>query len=344
MASHFLINAKMGLIGLDSPKPRVSNKGGISEIRSRMGGAIQGGFPKLTLLGSQNAIPGSSMELELEHEKKMNEDLAKKIAEDIAKVLPTPSTPTPAPTPSTPILPGQTKKKIPLLGGSGGKQSEESKEQAEERKKSEEAVEPRHEPPYYLPSEQSLLQERVKFLQDRYGKKESLKDVDAITKDSRDFSEAVEKAKSIGYAVNEWKRKDAGNQDLMNRMKSVASWVLDKVTELAKRAIPSSSSVSGIIAGELSKEALDQLKKVIQSSALTQESFQNEMTAIQNALFSARPAWKAKWESILSAEKKRVKKEFMEQFIKSMSEGGDLDTLPVKKKKKDENIVGGVEI
>jgi hypothetical protein len=318
-----MLSAKMGQLG--SHVHRVSNKGSISDIRSRMGGVIEGGIPRYAMLGSQNAISGSIQELAEELTKKNNDDLAKKIADDIAKVIPKETEPKTKPLPVSPILPGQPKKEKPLLGGSGGGiQSEESI--------SEHAKEPSHQPPYYLPYEQSKLNERIKFMEDHYGKKVSLKFVEDLKRDSVDFSEAVEKAKMIGKAINKWKSKDLGKEWLLNQMKDIGKWVLNKATELAKNSINLGAGSVNVVATEISKVALDELKNVIEKSALTPEYFEQTMKAIQDALFSARPYWKAKWDILVSAENKRAKEEFV-KYLKDLVGPTSGSVFPFKKKK-----------
>jgi hypothetical protein len=219
----------------------------------------------------------------------------------VIKVLPEPIKPTPEPV--KPILPGQTKKDEPVapapeekktLGGDGGMQSEESK--------SESAVMPRDEPPYYLPQEQSQMNEMTEFLKLRYGDKDTRRERDFLVRDSENFTSAVEKAKEINIAVNKWKAKDLGKEDLLNKLKAVGGWFLDKVVDFGagkidfktqdkdkpkdkdgkidESKIDKPKEISLGLATELAKEGVKELKKLAKENFLKPESYEATMRAI----------------------------------------------------------------
>jgi hypothetical protein len=266
------------------------------------------GFPKLAQLGSQNA---------------MSAETANTLQIDI-NVKPA--------TEATFVKPGTeatfVKPKKPLIGGEGGKQSEESI--------SESAVAPSHDPPYYLPSEQSQLDETVKYINDRYGKKESRRDVDLVIKDSKNFSLAVEKAQEINKMIYAFRSKDLGKEDILNKFKSVASWFLDKAVDFGTGKIDFKKEGEGGfspggIATEVAKAGLDELRKLIKSTILKPESYEETMRAIQNTLFALKPDWKAKWDSIMAKELAKAKKAIQEYLMK-LAQGESQLTEEQKKK------------
>jgi hypothetical protein len=308
---------------------RISNAGSIRDVRKRDPQQVftTGGIQKFSLLGSQNAISYVPIAYPPKEAGTQTDKEKKDAGTETEKT----------------ILPGMTKKETSTGTDTGllgeGTQSEASKKAMEERKakeKSESAVEPAEQPPYYLPQEQTQLSAMVQYLQDRYGEVQSRKYVDDLEKDSKQFSEAVNKAKEIGKAINEWKAKDLGKEWLMNHLKIAGKWVLSQVTELAKSSLDFGTGEGGKMAGKVSSMAIDELKKVIEQSVLSPEHVEEELKAIQDALFSARPYWKAKWQELLSAEVARLKKEFREKFLKQYGPSTDdtsKDLFPTKKPK-----------
>jgi hypothetical protein len=325
--SEFLFNAKAGILDLSRERP-ISNKGTIDDIRRREKKQLRpAGFPKFSQLGSQNAISAEPKD-KIEVDVKVNDK----------KPEPAPEPIKPIPEPVKPILPGQTKKDEPVapapeekktLGGDGGMQSEESRADS--------AVMPRHEPPYYLPQERSQLNEMTEFLKLRYGDKETRRERDFLVRDSENFSSAVEKAIEINKAILKWRKQDMGNEWLMNQLKMVGSWFLDKVVDFGtgkidfktqdkdkpkdkdgkidESKIDKPKEISLGIATEITKAGVNELKKLVQQTYLKPESFEATMKAIQDTIFAQKPAWKAKWEALLSAEIAKSRKEFIKKLI-----------------------------
>lgn len=339
---------------------RISNAGSVADIRKRDPQQIfkSGGITKFSTLGSQNAI--SYVPIAYPPPKKE------------AGTQTGTGTETGTGTgPDKPLL-GKTQseasKEALAEGLLGTTQSEASKiamgvrkvmqdekeqekeAQAQAQAKAEEesnnAVQPSHDPPYYLPQEQAQLDEMKQFLKQRYGEKETRREVDFIDKDSKNFSLAVEKAKEIGRQINEWKQKDLGKEDLTNKLKSVAGWFLDKVVafgtgkidfktkdedkpkgpdgKIDKSKINQPKEVSLGLATELAKEGINELKNLVKQTYLKPESYEATMTAIQNTIFAQKPDWKAKWNALLSAEIEKNKKMMKEYIMKF----GEDDQIP----------------
>jgi hypothetical protein len=341
----FLAQVQTGQFSLHQPKP-MKIKGGISSVRKLYKGR-EGGIWKYSMLGSQNAISGEVPKTEEQRkedkkkeESKLADDIAKKVIEDMTKkektILPGQPTPTEQ---SKQILKGQTlqEPEKKTLGGDGGMQNEESR--------SDTAVMPDHEPPYYLPQEQSQLNEMTEFLKLRYGDKETRRERDFLNKDSKNFSLAVDKAKEINKAINKWKAKDLGKEDLMNKLKAVSSWFLDKVVDFGtgkidfktqdkdkpkdkdgkidESKIDKPKEISLGLATDLAKEGVKELKKIAQKTFLSPESYEATMRAIQDTIFAQKPDWKSKWESLLAVENARLKK-FVRDYFINFEKGGEI--------------------
>ena len=315
--SDFLFNAKAGVLDLSRERP-ISNKGTIDAIRQREKNQLRpAGFPKYSQLGSQNAISAEPKD-KIEVDVKVNDKKPE-------PVKPEPEPVTPAP---------EEKKK---LGGDAGMQSDESK--------AESAVMPRHEPPYYLPQEQSQMNEMTEFLKLRYGDKDTRRERDFLVRDSENFSDAVNKAREIQKAINQWKQKDLGKEWLLNKLKVVSSWFLDKVVDFGtgkidfktpdkdkpkdkdgkidESKIDKPREIASGIATEIAKEGIKELKKFIQSSYLKPESFEESMKAIQDTLFALKPAWKVKWNALVEVENAKMKKFIRDYFI-NFDKGNDI--------------------
>lgn len=321
---------------------RISNAGRVADIRQRDPQQIfkTGGIQKFSTLGSQNAIsyvpiafPAKSTETQTRETQTdarpllgtTQSEASKKAAEERSREG----------------LLGTTQSEASKTAMGVRKVIQEEKEAEKKAKeeaqaKADSAVEPSHEPPYYLPQEQAQMDEMVQYLKDKYGVDISRKYVDDLTKDSKAFSEAVEKAKAIGRAINEWRQKDLGKEWMLNQIKDVGKWVLNQATELAKNSINIGGGVTGKVAGEVSKVALDELKKVIETNVLSPEHFEDSMKAIQDALFSARPYWKAKWETLVSAENARARKEIQDYMKKIAGGGSSAGGMRFMSKKKEE--------
>lgn len=326
---------------------RISNAGRLHDVRQRDPQQIftTGGLQKFSMLGSQNAISYVPIAYS---------------TKETGTQTNLPGVPTPT---KRDNLPGMTNKDsgsggdepMPernLLGGPGGVQGEASKviseltkreqeKMAKEKEISDKAVEPAHEPPYYLPQEQGQLDEMVKFLEERYGTQDSRKPVDDLRKDARMFSETVNGAKEIGKAINEWRQKDMGNEWLINQVKKVAQFIVDKSIDLAKDKIGFDKLIgAGKIATgstEGAKAGLDLLKDFIKNKFLKPDDVEGGLKAIQDALFSIRPFWKRKWDSMLAVEiandKKRIAEYMMEEATKKQDTGTIIDMLQSGKKK-----------
>jgi hypothetical protein len=303
---------------------RISNAGSVADIRKRDPQQIfkSGGITKFSTLGSQNAI--SYVPIAYPPPKKEAGTQTDTGTGTDKPILPGKSMDTGTGTETEPA-PEKS-----LIGGEGGKQSEESI--------SESAVQPSHDPPYYLPQEQGQLDEMKQFLKQRYGEKETRREIDFLDKDSKNFSLAVEKAKEIGRQINEWKQKDLGKEDLTNKLKSVAGWFLDKVVDFGtgkidfktkdedkpkgpdgkidKSKINQPKEVSLGIATEIAKAGVNELKKLVKETYLKPESYEATMKAIQDTLFAQKPDWKAKWNALLSAEIEKNKKMMREYIMK----------------------------
>jgi hypothetical protein len=280
MTSRFLIDAKTGLIGLHAPHSRVSNQGGIVSIRDRMKGIQPGGFPKYAMLGSQNAIPGSAYEMEMEHERKNNEDLAKRIADDISKLIPQPSE---TPASSKPILPGQTRKES-LLGGSGGKQSEASKEAAEERKR-EEAKEPSATPPFDLSTSQGKTELKAygQYLLERYGKESARVKIDDVEKDSQGFTTALKAYREINKEINAFNKDDA---------RRWTQWARNIIVEYGDRII---DALGSAVSTPQTAVAVEGVKKILKEfKPKDAQDFVGSMKQLQEKLLEGKPEWKKK--------------------------------------------------
>jgi hypothetical protein len=305
---------------------RISNAGRLHDIRERDPQQIftTGGIAKYSMLGSHNAIsyvPIAYASPEPEPEKKN-----------------LPGVPTPD-TAGGKSMYGTTQSEASKAVGEMTKREREKAEK--EKAISDKAVEPSHEPPYYLPQEQGQLDEMVKFLEERYGAQDSRKAVDDLRKDARMFTETVNGAKEIGKAINEWRQKDMGNEWLMNQVKKVAQFIVDKSIDLAKDKIGFDKLIgAGKIATgstEGAKAGLDLLKDFIKNKFLKPADVEGGLKAIQDALFSIRPFWKRKWDSMLAVEiandKKRIAEYMMEEATKKQDTGTVIDMLQSGKKK-----------
>ena len=324
---------------------RISNAGSVADIRKRDPQQIfkSGGITKFSTLGSQNAI--SYVPIAYPPPKKE------------AGTQTGTGTETGTGTgPDKPLL-GKTQseasKQALAEGLLGTTQSEASKiamgvrkvmqdekeqekeAQAQAQAKADEesanAVEPSEEPPYYLPQEQEQMDAMILFLKQRYGEKETRKEVDFILKDSKNFSSAVEKAMEINKMIYEYYKDKGKNESVLNTLKGLASWVLDKAVGFGTGKIDFGGKgegmpreIAGGIATEVAKEGINQLKKIIQSSLLKQESYEDTMRAVQNTLFSLKPGWKAKWEKLLAKQKAEARKHFAE-FIGQMGGSDGMD-------------------
>jgi hypothetical protein len=296
---------------------RISNAGSVADIRKRDPQQIfkSGGITKFSTLGSQNAI--SYVPIAYPPPKKEAGTQTDTGTGTDKPILPGKSMDTGTGTETEPA-PEKS-----LIGGEGGKQSEESI--------SESAVEPSEEPPYYLPGEQEQMDAMILFLKQRYGEKETRRERDLIIKDSTNFSSAVEKAMEINKMIYEYYKDKGKNESVLNTLKGLASWVLDKAVGFGTGKIDFGGKgegmpreIAGGIATEVAKEGINQLKKIIQSSLLKQESYEDTMRAVQNTLFSLKPGWKAKWEKLLAKQRAEAKKHFAE-FIGQMGGGDGMD-------------------
>jgi hypothetical protein len=154
--SHFLFNAKAGILDLSRERP-ISNKGTIDDIRRREEEQLRpAGFPKFSQLGSQNAISAEPNDV-LDINVKVDPNAP---VVPVAPVTPPPSTPTP-PTPSTPTEPEPEKKELPK---------------------------PSIAPPFLLPGQKDLMDQWNEYLKSRYGEQQALPYVDKVTEDSEEFT------------------------------------------------------------------------------------------------------------------------------------------------------------
>lgn len=325
---------------------RISNAGRLQDIRKRDPQQVfkVGGIQKFSTLGSQNAITYVPIAYQTK-ESGTQTNLPGQTKKDSSTGTDSGTSPDGRPLLGKGAIQSEASKKMMeerkkegLLGTTQSEASKiamgvrkviqdekeaEKKAKEEERAKADSAVEPTHEPPYYLPEEQGQMDEMVQYLKDKYGVDISRKYVDDLTKDSKAFSESVEKAKVIGRAINEWRSKDLGKEWMLNQLKEVGKWVLSQVADLAKNSVNFGTGAGGKIAGEVSKVAIDELKKLIEEKVLSPEHVEEQMKAIQDALFSARPYWKAKWDKLVSAEIARARKAFHDYLKEGFGQKGD---------------------
>lgn len=308
---------------------RISNAGRMADIRKRDPQQIftTGGIPKYSMMGSQNAI--SYVPIAYKTDSSTQTDKEKKDAgtgTDARPLLGTTQS-------EASKKAAEERKSEGLLGTTQSEASKtamgvrkiiqdekelekKAKEEAQARK--EQAVAPSNEPPYYLPSEQEDMVKMVQYIKDKYDENVGYE----LERESKAFSESVEKAKAIGRAIIEWRQKDLGQEWMLNQLKQVGKWVLGKATELAKDKVDIPGKIVGTPATELVKAGLDELKKVIEAKVLNEEHYEDTMRAIQNALFAARPYWKEKWDTLVAAETARVKKDFIDYLKKTFGPSG----------------------
>jgi hypothetical protein len=97
----------------------------------------------------------------------------------------------------------------------------------------------------------------------------------------------------------------------------------DKDGKIDESKIDKPKEISLGLATELAKEGVKELKKLAKENFLKPESYEATMRAIQDTIFAQKPAWKAKWESLLAVENARFKKFIRDYFI-NFEKGGEI--------------------